>query len=76
LGDPAYGAGFASKARRLGEAAQEALSALGRQALHAETLGFSHPLTGAHLVFRRPPPADMSRLIDALRGEPPPDTRR
>lgn len=46
-----------------------ALGAFGRQALHAETLGFVHPVTGEALRFTSPLPADMQRLLDDLRAE-------
>ncbi|HEY0711834.1 MAG TPA: RluA family pseudouridine synthase [Polyangia bacterium] len=41
---------------------------LGRQALHAKTLGFHHPRTKAWLQFESPPPADMATALAALRG--------
>ena len=66
LGDPTYGTGFASSARRLGPAAKTELEGLGRQALHATRLGFEHPRTGKRLCFDSPLPADLSRLRDAL----------
>lgn len=66
LGDALYGAGFKTKATRLSEEARAALADLGRQALHAEVLGFAHPRTGETLRFQRPPPADMARLFAAL----------
>lgn len=68
LGDAAYGAGFKTKASRLEPEAQEALTALDRQALHAATLGFEHPITGEPLIFESAPPEDLARLISALRG--------
>ncbi|MEE2756926.1 MAG: RluA family pseudouridine synthase [Myxococcota bacterium] len=40
---------------------------LQRQALHAGRLGFQHPVTGEHLSFESPLPADLSEVIDALR---------
>ena len=67
LGDSVYGSGFKTKANRLGEAARTALDALNRQALHAQTLGFEHPVTGETLHFERPPPQDFMNLIQALR---------
>jgi 23S rRNA pseudouridine1911/1915/1917 synthase len=67
LGDFVYGAGFKTKANRLPQAARDALSALNRQALHAETLGFEHPITGEKLRFERPPPRDFLNLAEALR---------
>jgi 23S rRNA pseudouridine1911/1915/1917 synthase len=69
LGDMTYGAGFKASARNLGDAAQAALEALGRQALHAGTLAFVHPVTGKRLRFTSPLPADMARLAAALAKE-------
>jgi 23S rRNA pseudouridine1911/1915/1917 synthase len=67
LGDSVYGSGFKTKANRLREHAREALAALNRQALHAQTLGFEHPVTSERLYFERPPPEDFLSLIRALR---------
>ena len=39
-----------------------------RQALHANTLGFDHPLTGERLSFDSPLPDDMRRLIEKWRA--------
>ena len=69
LGDSVYGAGFKTKAAHLSEAARQALAALDRQALHASTLGFEHPVTGEPLRFESPPPPDLARLIKALRAD-------
>ncbi|MHA1152299.1 MAG: RluA family pseudouridine synthase [Alphaproteobacteria bacterium] len=66
LGDPLYGRAGASRARRLPEAAQTALEALGRQALHARTLGFRHPVSREMLRFESEIPLDIKRLIDSL----------
>jgi len=41
---------------------------LGRQALHARTLGFVHPATGKKLSFTAAPPPDFQRALDALRA--------
>jgi 23S rRNA pseudouridine1911/1915/1917 synthase len=68
LGDPAYGAGFRTKAALLSQAGQAALSALGRQALHAHILRINHPLTGEILEFRSELPPDLARLHNALAG--------
>lgn len=40
---------------------------LPRQALHAKTLGFDHPVTGKHLFFETSLPADMVALIEKWR---------
>jgi 23S rRNA pseudouridine1911/1915/1917 synthase len=39
-----------------------------RQALHAKTLGFKHPVTGADMFFEAPLPADFSKLLEKWRG--------
>jgi 23S rRNA pseudouridine1911/1915/1917 synthase len=40
---------------------------LGRQALHARTLGFHHPKTGAWMEFESAPPEDFMTALAALR---------
>jgi len=71
LGDASYGTGFKTKASRLGSAAQAALQALGRQALHAYSLTIAHPDTDDILEFRSELPGDLRRLRDALVMENP-----
>ncbi len=66
LGDPLYGRAGVPRARRLPGPAQTALEALGRQALHARTLGFRHPVSGEALQFESEIPLDIKRLIDTL----------
>ncbi len=68
LGDPLYGRGgtAARRARLLPAGAQAALAALGRQALHAKTLGFQHPVGGDVLQFQSELPPDISALISSL----------
>ena len=66
MGDSVYGPGFKTKAALLPKAAQAALTALGRQALHAYLLGLDHQRTGAHLLFRSDLPADLASLHKAL----------
>ena len=68
LGDSVYGAGFKSKAAQLSPEARVALTALGRQALHAGKLGFIHPITGRELRFESPPPEEFLMLLKQLRG--------
>jgi 23S rRNA pseudouridine1911/1915/1917 synthase len=69
LGDDVYGPGFRTKAALLPPAAQAALKALGRQALHAYLLTIQHPATGQLLTFRSGLPADLTLLRAGLRGE-------
>jgi 23S rRNA pseudouridine1911/1915/1917 synthase len=68
LGDNTYGAGFKASAHNLSPAAQAALAALGRQALHAADLAFVHPVTGKRLTFAAPLPPDMAALVAALKA--------
>ena len=68
MGDPLYAGGFRTKGARLSEDARAALEALGRQALHAAKLGFEHPATGEWMEFESAIPADMQRVLDALRA--------
>lgn len=65
LGDPLYGI---TEFRNWPEAAQPALNALDGQALHAELLGFRHPITGERLQFTAPIPADMEATREQLRA--------
>ncbi len=68
IGDPVYGGRRKINAKTMGAAAAEAVASFPRQALHAATLGFRHPVTGDWLSFSSPLPADMERLLVALRG--------
>lgn len=69
LGDATYASGFKAKSGKLGDAAQAALAALDRQALHAAELGFEHPRSGKPLRFARDLPLDMQALLDALKSD-------
>jgi 23S rRNA pseudouridine1911/1915/1917 synthase len=40
---------------------------LGRQALHAQVLGFIHPRTRKKLRFERPPPPDFEHALKVAR---------
>lgn len=68
LGDQTYG-GKRRLPEKLFGASAELANSFPRQALHAATLGFEHPVTGEDLEFESPLPADMSNLLNALRGE-------
>ena len=47
---------------------KEIARVLGRQALHARTLGFRHPATGTWLTFASELPPDFARALTALRS--------
>lgn len=68
IGDDLYGAGFKTKAARLPPDGRTVVDALGRQALHATLLQFSHPATGAVLRFESALPPDLADLQTALSG--------
>ena len=66
VGDPVYLRRTPAAARLLPEALRDTLLAFPRQALHAESLGFRHPVTGEQLAFRAAPPPDMAALLARL----------
>jgi 23S rRNA pseudouridine1911/1915/1917 synthase len=66
LGDAVYGAHFRTKAASLSNAAQAALTALNRQALHADLLALQHPRTGEVMEWHAELPPDLAALADAL----------
>jgi len=66
IGDPVYGGARKLPARALPEAAQHALRAFPRQALHAAVLGFQHPICNEWMRFEAPLPPDMTGLIATL----------
>jgi len=66
VGDPVYG----GRMRPLAGAdptLAAALAALRRQALHAQRLRLSHPISGRALSFEAPLPDDLAALLQALR---------
>jgi len=68
IGDPVYLRRRPAAAKLLAPDLQSRALDFPRQALHAEILGFSHPITGAPLSFRTAPPADFRELADALQA--------
>ncbi|SLN33123.1 Ribosomal large subunit pseudouridine synthase D [Pseudoruegeria aquimaris] len=68
IGDPTYGGKRKLNAKALPPAAIAAVREFPRQALHAATLGFIHPVSGEALRFAAPLPADMVELVDKLRA--------
>jgi 23S rRNA pseudouridine1911/1915/1917 synthase len=66
MGDAVYGSHFKTKAGQLGARGKEALTALGRQALHAWLLALEHPRTGKLLHWEAALPEDLRLLQRAL----------
>ncbi|WND03118.1 RluA family pseudouridine synthase [Temperatibacter marinus] len=65
IGDPVYG-NLGKFPSTTGQMVRSALMGFKRQALHARSLGFIHPISGAPLKFETELPSDMKDLIDAL----------
>ncbi len=70
FGDPTYngrhlvaGPGTPAQKREV----QRLLELIPRQALHAKTLGFAHPVTGKELFFDSELPTDMQEVLNTLR---------
>ncbi|HVI55090.1 MAG TPA: 23S rRNA pseudouridine(1911/1915/1917) synthase RluD [Luteibacter sp.] len=68
VGDQLYGNGLRLP-RGASQALIDALRGFRRQALHAEKLGFDHPITGEYLEFDSARPDDQNALIEALRAD-------
>ena len=68
IGDPVYGGRRRLAEAAVGAAGVAAAQGFPRQALHAATLGFQHPVSGERLEFSSELPGDIVELIAALRG--------
>ncbi|MEM6941543.1 MAG: RluA family pseudouridine synthase [Pseudomonadota bacterium] len=66
IGDPVYGGKRKLAKGALSAQAVDAVAGFNRQALHAATLGFLHPVTGEEKRFEAPLPEDMSNLLEHL----------
>lgn len=71
VGDQTYGGRRKLSPKAAGQGAADAVQAFPRQALHAATLGFSHPVTGENMSFESPLPADFAALVETLRAAAP-----
>lgn len=65
VGDELYGGG-GRLANLRDPVLRKLIRELGRQALHAKTLGFVHPVTADYLEFDTSLPDDLQRIIDYL----------
>ncbi len=70
IGDPVY-AGRPQLPAGASEPLQTILRSFPRQALHARSLAFEHPATGAPMAFTTPLPEDFETLLGVLRSEDP-----
>ncbi len=70
FGDPTYGGTSVRYGPNTGSRKvmfHKLINGLGRQALHAKTLGFEHPATGEMMHFDSEVPEDFRRVLDTLR---------
>jgi len=78
IGHPVFGDGvYGGRNKRLGslsnrdrERAAKLLEMMPRQALHAKTLGFFHPVRKEFMRFDSELPGDMESLLEELRNQP------
>lgn len=68
VGDPVYG-GRPRLAKGMGEEAIAAVQGFRRQALHAQRLGLTHPISGEALSWEAAVPEDLAALIATLRAD-------
>jgi 23S rRNA pseudouridine1911/1915/1917 synthase len=68
VGDRTYGGVNAAK-RLTDRRLINAVTALNRQALHAASLGFIHPVSGEAMHFESALPADITLLMEVLHEE-------
>ena len=68
LGDRTYGKKIEIETEIQKEAGKRKKISFPRQMLHAELLGFIHPVTGEYLEFKSPLPEDMEKRIRELRS--------
>ena len=66
VGDPVYLRRIPAISRAVPEPARSLLLDFPRQALHAATLGFRHPSSGAEMRFSTPLPPDFKALLTSL----------
>lgn len=68
IGDPVYGRVSKARMTAFPPSVRAAVAGFTRQALHARTLGFVHPVTGKFLKFEAELPSDMMKLLAGLSG--------
>lgn len=66
IGDPVYGGRRKLARQSMNIEAESAIAAFPRQALHAATLGFVHPVSGEKLSFEAPLPQDFQALLSSF----------
>lgn len=67
IGDKVYGKSRKLAVKNAPEKAEIFINMFPRQALHAQSLGFVHPVTGEKMFFEASLPADLQELLQVLR---------
>ena len=67
LADAIYGRKF-NPSKKIPEPAYSVLKGLSRQALHAEILGFKHPVTQEEILCKAPFPPELEALDAGLKS--------
>jgi 23S rRNA pseudouridine1911/1915/1917 synthase len=71
IGDPLYGQGYKTRIGKLDDKIKILVDKLeNKQALHADQLGFEHPLTKENHIFQVDPPKEMIRIIKLMQVHP------
>jgi len=68
LGDKVYVKSKKISDKKIADEVRKYLNEFPRQALHAQSLGFIHPVSGERMIFERDLPEDLMRLQAVLRG--------
>ena len=66
LGDKSYGKSK-KKFKKINQDVEKILNNFNRQALHAKSLGFIHPVTKKEVFFEAKRPKDFDKLIKILK---------
>ena len=67
IGDPLYGQGYKTRIEKLDDKMKKLVKNLNnKQALHAEQLGFEHPISKENHIFQSDPPKEMLDIIKLI----------
>ena len=69
IGDPQYGKSPLNRLSGISAELSKIITNFRRQALHAELLGFEHPISGEWLEFKAPFPDDYNILLKAIQHD-------
>ena len=67
IGDKKYGKQKKMKFKKINKKVEEVLKSFNRQALHAQSLGFTHPSKNRQIEFGSKLPQDFKKILDILK---------